>query len=41
MSAAFVSDEGDRDQNKHHNQNDTLFVFRELENPEEAFHVLA
>jgi hypothetical protein len=38
MNAAFVSDECDRDQEETYNQNDTLFVFGEFENPEQAFH---
>jgi hypothetical protein len=41
MKAAFVSDERDRDQNEHHDEHDALFVFREIENSEEAFHFLA
>jgi len=27
MNAAFISDETNRDQNKHHDENDALFVF--------------
>src|SRR2546423_5656088 len=38
INAAFVSDEGDHDEREHHDQDDALFVFRELENPEQAFH---
>jgi hypothetical protein len=41
MNAPFVSDERDRDQNEHHDEDDALFVFRELENPEQAFHFVA
>ena len=41
MDAALVAHERDRDQNEHHDQNDTLLVFRELENPEQALHFLA
>jgi len=40
MNAAFVADEGGPEQNKHHDQDDALFVFRELENSEEPFHFL-
>jgi hypothetical protein len=38
MKAAFVSDESNRNNNKHHNEYDTLFVFRELENSKQALH---
>jgi hypothetical protein len=38
MDAAFVSCESDGDERKHDDENDALFVFRELENPEQAFH---
>jgi hypothetical protein len=38
MNAAFISDETNRDQNKHHDDNDALFVFGEIKNPEEALH---
>jgi len=38
MNAALISDERDRQQNKHYDQHDALFVFREFENPEEPFH---
>jgi hypothetical protein len=41
MNAPLISDEGDRDQDKHHDQDDALFVFREIENPEQTFHLLA
>jgi hypothetical protein len=41
MNAALISDERDREQNEHHNENDALFVFRESENPEQTFHHLA
>jgi len=41
MNAAFVSDERDRNQNEHHDQNDALFAFREIEDREEALHFLA
>jgi len=33
MDSAFVSDEGNCDQNKHHDENDALFVFGEFKNP--------
>jgi len=39
VNAALVSDERDRDQNQHHNEHDALFVFRELENSEQASHL--
>jgi hypothetical protein len=38
MDSALVSDESNRDQNKHHDENDALFVFREFENSEQTFH---
>jgi hypothetical protein len=38
MNSAFVSDENNRDQNKHHDKNDALFIFRKFKNPEQAFH---
>jgi hypothetical protein len=38
MDAAFVSDECDHDQNEHYDQDNALFVFCELENPEEPLH---
>jgi len=41
VKAAFVSDEGDRDENEHHDEDDTLFIFLEFENSEEAFHFFA
>jgi hypothetical protein len=41
MDSTLVSDESNRDQNKHHNKNDALFVFGELENPEQALHFFA
>ena len=40
MNAALISDKCDRDQNEHHDQNDALFVFREFENSEQAFHLV-
>ena len=40
MNAPFVSDERDREQNEHHDQDDALFVFREFENSKEAFHLI-
>ena len=40
MNAAFVSDECDRDQNEHDDHDNALFVFRELENSEQAFHLV-
>lgn len=38
MNAAFVSNEANCNQHNHYNQNDSLFVFAELENPEESLH---
>jgi hypothetical protein len=38
VEAAFISDERERQQDKHHDQDDTLFVFRKLKNPEQGFH---
>ncbi len=40
MNAPLISDKCDRDQNEHHDQNDALFVFREFENSEQAFHLV-
>jgi hypothetical protein len=34
MDAAFISDERDREQNEHHDQDDALFASRKFENPE-------
>ena len=41
MDATLVAHERDRDQNEHDDQDDALLVFREIENPEQAFHFLA
>jgi hypothetical protein len=41
MNAALISDERDREQNKHYDEDDALFVFRELENSEEPLHFFA
>ena len=41
MNAALIFDKRDRDQNEHHDQNDALFVFGEIEDPEEALHFSA
>jgi hypothetical protein len=38
MNVAFVSHERDREQNEHYNQDDALFIFRELDNAEQGFH---
>jgi hypothetical protein len=38
-NAAFITDESNCDQNQHHDENDALFVFRKLENAEQAFHL--
>jgi hypothetical protein len=40
MNAALVSDERDCDEKEHHDEDDALFVFREFEDPEQAFHLL-
>jgi|SRR5690348_14618342 hypothetical protein len=40
VDAAPVPDERDCDQNKHYDQNDTLFVFREFEDSEQLFHFI-
>lgn len=41
MNAAFVSEKGNYDKDQHYDQDDALFVFRELENSEEPFHFFA
>jgi len=38
MQSAFVSDENDRDQNKHYDENDALFVFGEFKNSKKGLH---
>jgi hypothetical protein len=38
MNTAFVADERDQDYRKHDYQHDALFVFRKLENSQEALH---
>jgi hypothetical protein len=38
MNAVRIAGESNGNQNEHHDQNYALFVFRELENPEQAFH---
>jgi len=40
MSAALVGDEGNCDQKEHDDKDDALFVPRELENSEQAFHFI-
>ena len=40
MDAAFVSDERNGEQNEHYDQDDALFVFGELKNPEQALHFI-
>lgn len=37
MNAAFVSCERKDDQNEHYDQNNALFIFRELKNPQQRF----
>jgi hypothetical protein len=41
MSASFVSDECDRDQYQHYDQDNALFVLRKIENSEQALHIIA
>jgi len=41
MHSAFVSNENYRDQSKHHDENDALFVFEQFRNPKKAFHFSA
>jgi hypothetical protein len=38
-NAALISDERNREWNEHYDQNDALFIFRELENSEQPFHL--
>jgi hypothetical protein len=38
MKAALVSDERDRDENEHYDEDHALFVFRKIKNSEEALH---
>jgi hypothetical protein len=38
VNAARVSDEYDREEDEHYHEHDSLFVFRQFENPKEAFH---
>jgi hypothetical protein len=40
VNAALVSNERNGDQNEDYDQNDALFVFGELENPEQALHFI-
>lgn len=40
MDAGFISREGDGDDREHDDQDDALFVFRQLEDPEQAFHFI-
>ena len=41
MNAALVGNDRDCDQNEHDDEHHTLFVRREFENSEQAFHVSA
>jgi hypothetical protein len=41
MNAALISDEREGEQNEHYDQDDALFILREIENPEEALHLFA
>jgi hypothetical protein len=38
MNTALVSDECDCDEGEHYEENNALFVFREIENPEQMFY---
>jgi len=38
MQSALVSDENYRDQNKHYDENDALFVFGEFKNSKQGLH---
>jgi hypothetical protein len=40
-NAAFISHESNCDQNQHHEEDNALFIFGQLENSEQAFHVIA
>jgi len=40
MNSTFITDEGKRQQDKHHDQDNALFVFRELENGEQTLHFI-
>jgi hypothetical protein len=41
MNPVFISDECDRDEDEHYDQDDTLFVFGGFENPEQPLHFFA
>ena len=41
MNTVLISDERDRQQNKHTDQDDALFVSRKIENSEQALHIIA
>jgi hypothetical protein len=38
VNATFISDESNRDQNKHHDENNALLVLGQIENAEQALH---
>jgi hypothetical protein len=38
MNAPLISNEGNCNQHKHYDQDDALFVFREIENGEQTLH---
>ncbi|HEX4697484.1 MAG TPA: hypothetical protein VH254_07405 [Candidatus Udaeobacter sp.] len=40
MKTGLVSDERNGNQSKDYNEDDALFVFRELENAEQALHLV-
>jgi hypothetical protein len=41
VNAALIPDERNCNENEDHDQHDPLFVFRELENPEQPLHFFA
>jgi len=41
MNTAFVTNERDRDQNEHHDENNALFIFGKIENSEQMLHLFA
>jgi len=41
MNSAFISDKCDRNENNHNDQDDALFAFGDLENPEKPLHFFA
>jgi len=41
MNTTLVSDEGNCDQHEHYDEDDALFILREMENSEQPFHFFA